>query len=379
MILRSGAFSVTTSVLTRKGFPDGRGRLDSRCPVYASMSFAQCWQVSPRFSCSFSSKPIATTRLYRSLSNRYRFHAIPVAVSQMHHGAAHDYTGYKHIALPFQDTTRDADELIAEAVAKPPVDHPEPYLWLADDRGLSDYVFCSFTLFGPQIESLSKFYFVILGASVGLFFLGYWRNTAALIVPILVLFGMLALAQVLKLRTEIPSSGVIWQEEIALYESRIFDLLALISCFHLALATFPGSTRSKLITAVFQAAILLFLFHARSSLGWQYLALFSIIAIRHGSWALAHWRRAPSPSVAPSLIIGAILATTLVGLAQYKRSSYNPIYFAEGGPRTFWHNAIMGFSYHPKLRQSLHVTAASDHEAVELVLRRMREQRSASR
>ncbi len=311
--------------------------------------------------------------LYRSLSNRYRFHAIPVALSEMHHGAPHDYTGYKYIAWPFQDSTRDADELIAEAIAKPPVANPEPYLWLADDRGLSDYVITSFTLFGPRMESLSKFYFVILTASVGLYFLGFWRNTASLMAPILVLFGMLALAHVLKLRTEIPSSGLIWQEEIALYESRIFDLLALISCFHLALATAPGATRSTLLTAAFQSAILAFLFHARSSLGWQYLALFAVLAARFGFWGLSRWRRMPTGSVTSFLIVGAMLAASLVGLAQYKRATYNPIYFAEGGPRTFWHNAIMGFSYHPQLRQSLRVTAASDHEAVDLVLRRMRE------
>jgi len=32
-------------------------------------------------------------------SNRYRFHAIPVALSMLYHDRSRDYTGYKEIAI----------------------------------------------------------------------------------------------------------------------------------------------------------------------------------------------------------------------------------------------------------------------------------------
>src|SRR5262245_17780539 len=58
--------------------------------------------------------------LHRHASTRYRFHAIPVAVSQLYHGRAHDYTAFRPLAHRFHDPTGDLDEQIAESLAADP-------------------------------------------------------------------------------------------------------------------------------------------------------------------------------------------------------------------------------------------------------------------
>jgi hypothetical protein len=306
--------------------------------------------------------------LHRHASNRYRFHAVPVAVSQLHHGRAYDYTAFRTLAHRFHDGSRDLDDQIAEAIRADP--GTDTYFWVADDRGLSDFVASAFRLFGPEVRSLSRFWFLLLAAAVGLFVVGYWKTPAALALPVFVLFGLLVLAESLPFRARIPFDGRHWQEDIALYESRLFDALALLSVLHLALLACgakPG--RAAWLAAVPQAGLLLFLYHARSSLGWQYLALFALVGGRV-AWCLWQRRRR---ELGPPLVIAGLLAVSLVGLKQYQRATYHPAYFADTGPRTFWHNALMGLSHHPRLRDGLPMRQCEDRDAVDFVLRRMEE------
>jgi hypothetical protein len=311
--------------------------------------------------------------LWKSLSNRYRFHAIPVSLSHLYHGHPHDYTGRRAFAHTFQQSNEELDAIIPRMIANPPPNDTDTYYWIADDRGLADFVTCSFRLFGPRIKSLTKFYFLFLGVAVALFLAGHWRSPGAMLVPIGVLFGMLALAQVLKLREELPSAGNVWQGEISLNESRLFDMLALVSWAHLAMvAVAPRAGRAAWLTAIPQAALLLFLYHARSSLGWQYLALFALIAARGAWWVRQRWRgeRGFAELVRPAFI-AALAAGSIAALGQYKKATYHPEYFAGGGPRTFWHNALIGFTFHPGLRTELPMPAVSDQDATRLVLKRM--------
>jgi hypothetical protein len=305
--------------------------------------------------------------LHRHASNRFRFHAIPVAVSQLHHGRTHDYTAFRALAHRFHDGSRDLDEQIREAMTRDP--GTDTYFWVADDRGLADYVAAAFALFGSEARSLSHFWFLLLGASVLLFAVGFWKRPALLALPVFVLFSLLVLAEAVAHRETIPFDGRVWQEDIALYESRLFDALALVAVLHLALVATGRANRTALVSAMPQAALLVFLYHCRSSLGWQYVALFAVVAGRVG-WSLL--RRQPRELVAP-LGVGALLALSLVALKCYQRAAYHPAYFAEQGPRTFWHNALMGLSHHPRLRAELPMRQCEDRDAIDLVLRRMEE------
>ena len=120
--------------------------------------------------------------------------------------------------------------------------------------------------------------------------------------------------------------------------------------------------------------MLVFLYHARSSLGWQFVALFGLVGVRVGWWILNRIRCEDRPSaalLARPLFVGGVLALLLVGLKLYQRAVYHPHYEKEYGQRTFWHNALMGLAYHPVLRDELPMAHCDDRDAVDLVLARM--------
>jgi hypothetical protein len=136
----------------------------------------------------------------------------------------------------------------------------------------------------------------------------------------------------------------------------------------------PRMGRSAWVTAIPQGALLVFLYHARSSLGWQYLALASLASARVGWWVLNRFRAAVRPGaelLAPPLFVLALLAASLIGLKQYQRVVYHPQYAKEHGQRTLWHNALMGLAFHPVLRDELPIPHCDDRDAVDLVLARM--------
>jgi len=314
--------------------------------------------------------------LNQSANTRYRFHAIPVAVSTLFHHYPHDYTAARNLALRFHDPGRNLDDQIGEAT-QPDADlGGGTYFWVADDRGLADFVLGAFWLFGPGIKSLADFWFLVLSFSLLLYLIGFWRTPAALVLPPFVLLGWVAILSVAPERLPFPNAQGYWGEEIALCESRLFDGLALVALLHLAILAGTSSSTSRLAwaTAVPQAALLIFLYHARSSLGWQYLALASLASVRVGWWVLNRYCAENIPGVelvARPLFVLALLAASLVGIKQYQRAIYHPQYAKEHGQRTVWHNALMGLAFHPALRDELPIQHCDDRDAVDLVLARM--------
>jgi hypothetical protein len=316
--------------------------------------------------------------LHQFASTRYRFHAIPVAISTLHNNRPHDYTAMRYMAMRFQNTDENLDDQIRRATAADADIGGGTYFWVADDRGLADYVIAAFWLFGPETVSLSNFYFLLLGLSLTLYTIGFWRTPAALVLPLCVMATWLGIAQVMQVRLPMQFQNGWWGEEIALYESRMFDVLALVSVLHLGIVAGTGPRLSRLacVTAAAQAAQLVFLYHARSSIGWQYLALFSLVAMRL-CWCTAQRTRSVDPppvtALARPLFVAGILAVSLVALKQYQRAVYHPDYLHDYGQRTFWHNALMGLAYHPRLRDELPMALCDDRNAAEVVLRRMEE------
>jgi hypothetical protein len=304
----------------------------------------------------------------RIVSNRTRFHAIPVALSQLYHGRKHDYSAYRSIAVPFHGE-RPLAELL-DQFSKPGVACDGAYYWTADDRGLSDYVCAAFLLFGPKVASFGKLYVVILTLSLLLFIVAHWRDAAALLLLVFCLCGIDVLVHVLPIgATVYTPSGDIWHEPIGLCESRIFDMLSFVAVLHLSLLACGRQplTALRLGATVAQVALFVFLYHARSSLGWQVLAVGVLTTAcvwrawrSGGAWALA---------LRPAVPL-AILIAGLACLSAWKTIAYNRRYFAERGHRTFWHNALMGLT-HPKLRAEYDLDV-DDEKIVELVLKHMR-------
>jgi hypothetical protein len=313
--------------------------------------------------------------LHRTPSNRFRYHAIPVAVSRVYHNWPHDYTASRNVAMQFQNYRRGVVGLLRESVDPPYPVGTGVYFWVADDRGLADYVAASFQLFGPRLRSLSKFYFVLLTSSLLLYAVGYWRLPGALVLPVAILSAWLVVIQVMRFPPDVSfrhwtwgTELCLWGEDATLYESRMFDVLGLLAVAHLMiLAAAPRVPRAAWVAAVPQAALLIFLYHARSSLGWQYLALFSAAGVRV-VWFLC--RRCPRDAVRP-LYVAALLGASLAGLHQYQRATFHPRYFEEHGRRTFWHNALMGLHHHPTLRAELPMEMCIDKDAIDVVLKWM--------
>jgi hypothetical protein len=314
--------------------------------------------------------------LHRLVNTRYRFHAIPVAISVLYHHHPHDYTAARNLAMRFHDPERSIDDQIREAASSDADLGDGTYYWVADDRGLADFALGAFWCFGARAESLSAFWFLLLSLSLLLYVIGFWRTPAALTLPPLILLGWVAIASVAFEPLPFPNARGSWGEEIALFESRMFDALACVAVLHLAIlgGTRLARCRAAWLTAVPQAALLILLYHARSSLGWQYLALASLAAVRVG-WCVLNRRRAPTEpraqALASPLLVLGILAASLIGLKQYQRTVYHPHYAKTYGQRTFWHNALMGLAFHSRLRDDLPMAHCDDRNAVDLVLARM--------
>lgn len=287
-------------------------------------------------------------------TDRLRFHAIPVAIATLYHDFPHDYTSRKQIALTFQDTGPHVNEKIQLMRAAPGIDRDgEKYYWAADDRGLADFVIWSFKLFGPQESSFYKFYFVILLVSLVSFVIAYYRQREMLVLAIFFVAGIGALMPVLLLTSgsnflSIASTSA-HESPVGIFESRLFDVLSLLPIMHIAL--FSGRTarinKGSIGLLLIQVFIFFFLYHARSSLGWQLVGLtlfsFVLLAIK---WRLLKerflfWRPEPPSLSRISAAIGVVIIGLSV-LSAYKHYKYDPKYFAEMGARTFWHNALMG-------------------------------------
>ena len=279
--------------------------------------------------------------LDRHVTNRLQFHAIPVALSVLYHGRTHDYTAYSSVAIPFQTPAPDVDTKIARAIGNVPPPGDSTYYWVADDRGMGDYVLAAFTLFGPHSQSLYSFYFVVLGCSVLLFLADLGWHPAACAILIFALGALYTCTLVIPLgNLTLPIF-----EPGSLYEPRVLELLSYIAALHLGLTAFFSGTWSsaRRVIVAAQTAIFLACYHARSTITWEL-----VFVLACAVWWTGRWRA--RPEAVPgfrrwALAAGWPVVCLVIGmgaLKAYQRVTYNPRYFRDIGARTVWHNALMG-------------------------------------
>lgn len=270
-----------------------------------------------------------------NVTDRLRYHAVPVAISSLYHDWPHDYTAIKPLAFQFQGVPGPLEELITWAVAYQQKPEDAVYFWAADDRGMADYVAWAFRLFGPHTSSLYSFYFVVLGISCLLFLLEAGGSAGMNALLLFTLAAVYSAIPVIPLANIHPTV----YEPVTLYEPRTIEMLSAIATLHLAFAGFVNAqwTRRRVTLAVGQLLVLMFCYQARSSVGWQ--VVFIVVA---GLGNVA-WRRFQRPSWVPV----ALLLLSLVGLSVYQRVMYHPRYFEDMGSRTVWHNALMGIGGDP--------------------------------
>jgi hypothetical protein len=314
--------------------------------------------------------------LDRNVPNRLRYHAIPVAIAVLYHGHPHDYTAFKSLAMHFQPSGRPLDPLIEQAVDRQPTANDETYYWVADDRGMADYVIGAFSLFGPRTSSLYFFYFIVLGTSCALFLADAGRHPAMHVVLILVLGALYSCLSVIPFTQAYHP----FMEPPSLFEPRVIELLSYIATVHLAFTAFTERpwTPLRIVAAIGQTVLLVACYHARSAIAWQ-VAFVSI-----ASGASAVWRYVKSNSrlevghgalhagALSSLVPCGLVVAGLLTLHVYQRSTYNPRYFSDMGSRTVWHNALMGLGANKRLAATYRLDI-SDAHVIDAVIRYMRQ------
>jgi hypothetical protein len=313
--------------------------------------------------------------LHARPSDRFRMHALPVAVSQLYLGRPHDYTGFKSVANEFHDRRNDLDALLARYSGPDAPAGEGTYFWTADDRGLADFCTLSFRLFGPQLASLNHLYLLGLGITVVLFVVSF-RSPVLWLVPLLTLAAHLFLLRAYQQHGKIPlADGSRWLEDIPLYDSRVFEVLGALPWFHLALLASlrTGAGRVAKFAAIPQAAVLVFLLHARSTVAWEYVALAVVATAVLVQRAWLWWTRAPgAPGAERAACVLGLVAVSVLGLRIYHQATFHSAYAAERGGRTFWHNALIGFAAHPEMRERYKL-AIDDDAALQWVIRDTRD------
>jgi hypothetical protein len=302
-------------------------------------------------------------------SGRLRFHAIPVAISQIYYSWPHDYTANFDVARIFSSYGKTRYAINATTRNEIKIDHTSVYYWTADDRGLADFVYFSFHLFGPRLISIFLFWYLILIVAVAAFVIGTKWNAIALSVLCCGVAGVFAALPVF-VRAAGPHVG---EPSAHISESRLFEILGAVPALFLIISTaLPDLLSSKrwYAAAFVQVSILAFLLHCRSSIAWLFVALI-FTALLGTLYRIAH--RPDRIASRRILAIPALLVSAWLAVVGYQSAMFNPAYFGELGPRTVWHNVLMGFAYNPGLISALGGSPGSDAQAVQAVLRYMQQ------
>jgi len=288
-------------------------------------------------------------------------------MSQIYHGRLHDYTGYASIAIPFQ-SGKPIGEMIAWAMQATIPENDRPYFWTADDRGFSDYVNGAFRIFGPRVMSLYYFWFLLLFGSLTVAILRFKNDLPALAI---VACTMIAIVAALPLYVRAPGLNF-GEMSVNISETRMFEILGAIAAVHIILAALRPSFAQPLLNLgllSFQVLLLFFLMHNRSSIAWLALALIGLALVT----AAIRWRlKQPRKYVQHAAAVAGILVLGWVSLAVYHKAMLNSTYRGAIGPRTIWHNIVMGLSYNPTLAKVARISVIDDGAAAEAIVQDMR-------
>ncbi|MBE9116870.1 hypothetical protein IQ249_13265 [Lusitaniella coriacea LEGE 07157] len=314
------------------------------------------------------------------VSTRMLFHAFPVAISDLYHNRIGDYTAYQAIANWFTSnyTSMSVEQLISGSInLEIPIDD-RTYYWAVDDRGLADYIKIAFTLFGANLSSLFYFYFAILALSGILYIIAYFLN------PAILTFGIFINAAII---ATLPTFNLwgISAPKVTLYESRTFEILAYMAIFHIAALAISSTLSSKvgavkILTALGQLFIFLFIYNCRSTLGWQYMAVIIFVAGLFAYKLIKYRFNKPSIPKFPQQTFGILLPAVLLlvgfhSLTAYQHATFNERYFADRGSRTFWHNLVMGLGDHD-IGKPYGLVNVDDRVAVRAVIKYLHDSKS---
>ena len=223
------------------------------------------------------------------------------------------------------------------------------------DLGGADFYRMAFTVFGIEIQSFFKFYYLTHIISILMFVAAFWRRLESMILLLaIVACHFLALGFLNAFPVEEAFTVA------TPYSQRFVAALGVVSGLHVALMVWRPSLRTivNLIALTVQVAILAFVVSVRSSAMWEVLwpatiiAAFAVILLAY-QWKFIRWRWRVTPSgilnrslswpvVTFAIVFGAM---NLVGDART-----NPLYRFSDEFITHhmgWHSAFTTLGVHP--------------------------------
>ncbi len=220
---------------------------------------------------------------------------------------------------------------------------------LEDDKGVLLWYTAAFKLFGPHLEGIYMLYFLLLSASITIFWITFRDDEPALLLMTLYPLVHLALSvYALASNTNVVGS---------LFGTRPFCMLAVLPVLHLALLTLSARSVTPWLAAggVLQIVYLLFIITVRSSAKVQILFLLLVAA-----FALVRWLRAEGWAIRRATLrqnfvwIPASLLIGTAGVAVSYIATVPSEVRGQGIPgHLAWHNVLGSFVLNDVLADDL--------------------------
>jgi len=262
------------------------------------------------------------------------------------------YSGYRHVLESLQEQEGfkeyakshkknipyDIDFKKGVLAAKT-IDANYKYYLDREDLGIVDYYKLSFLLFGYDTDSFIYLYYLLLFISLALFIARFFNNFEKLNLLAIFMISHWVIISVL------PDMG---KELMTVYNRRSLPILSMIPTIYIVISIFENKRLNTfgLAMLITQIAILMFIYHSRSSVSYQLLFIYSsfflfcLFSIKKKFYYYLIKKSA--------LISIVLISLSILGLKGYMYSAKDPQYSNYTSGHLFWHAAYIGLSAHPE-------------------------------
>ena len=212
------------------------------------------------------------------------------------------------------------------------------WFWDTDDKGLVDFVYTAFAVFGVKTSSLYYMFFLTMLFTMVVYCVQFYGNRDALFVLVCFLLSLYTTLFVMPLNDE-------WGNII---EPRFMPVLSMIPIFHIIM--FCAGDRSvnkrSLFLVTIQICMFCVVYSFRSSGMWQ-LALIILVGV---TLYFVNRRSRNRPKIRTCIVVLLMIGMGILGVGIYKDALYHERYKQTSGARhVIWHNLYMAYALHPKL------------------------------
>jgi hypothetical protein len=280
-------------------------------------------------------KPLHGYLAYRSIRDHLAKNGLGISPSEMN-----PVPTQEQLNALVNDTPR-IEGLIRGALTVPIDDSLEPVKILGNEKGLADFYYMAFTLFGVHISSLMIFYYLLLFISVWAYICSFRNSVFCTSLLMFYLIGHFYMVEYYS--TYDPISVV--------HNSRFFPVLSLLPAMHLLLLMLRRvkPTWGLVAAAILQTLILMFVVLCRAETAWEVMAVLLAPILVVARKPLLEANRNPrllraavrdlTLSAWPSMIM---MAGVVCYFAYLSVMLDNKFYKTETKSHVFWHSLYSG-------------------------------------